>query len=161
MKFLTSGLVNGELSDAEAARARKLYLRHVRKIEPLVPAGLRRLAQLNLHDAHIEHVVWHRRKRQVELALLAPCAAERWLAITIVYTGAQMGARRLEVLRAAARDRDTAVLESEIDMDGDILSHRLLCHPWWEIVIDCRDGSIEESERADGRVSLQGAFVER
>lgn len=161
MKFLTSGLVNGELSDADAARARRRYLRHVRKIEPLVPAGLRRLARLQLHDAHIERVVWHRRKRRLELTLLAPCAAERWLAITIVYTGALMGDRRLEVLRAAARDRDTAVLESEIDMDGDIFSHRLLCHPWWEIVIDCRDGSIVESERADGRVSLHGAFVER
>lgn len=161
MKFLTSGLVNGELSDAQVARVRRQYRRHVRTILPSLPDGLKPLAELQLHDAIIERVVWQPKKRRAELTLVAPHAGKTWLAITVVYKGVLMGERRLAVLRAAARDRDTCVLESEIDFDGDIFSHRLLCYPWWEIVIDCRDGKVEQHERADGRVQLQGAFVER
>jgi hypothetical protein len=60
-----------------------------------------------------------------------------------------------------ARDRETEILESEVDCDDEEgFSHRLLFWPRDELTIDFTGLSLEIACREDRRVNLGRFFVE-
>ena len=72
---------------------------------------------------------------------------------------ALLGDRRIRTLRDVARDRETEILESEVDRDDEgVFSHRLLLWPRDELTIDFTDLSLEIADREDRRVNLGGGF---
>jgi hypothetical protein len=83
-------------------------------------------------------------------------------AVTFVYSGALLGARRLQILRDVARDRETQILASEVDCDNEgVFSHSLLFWPRDELTIDFASLAAQETaERQDDRVSLRTYFKE-
>ena len=74
---------------------------------------------------------------------------------------ALLGDRRIRTLRDVARDRETEILESEVDCDDEgVFSHRLLFWPRDELTIDFAGLSLEIADHEDRRVNLGGFFVE-
>ena len=79
--------------------------------------------------------------------------------VALTYSGALLGEQRLCTLRDVARDRETAILESEVDCDDDGgFSHRLLFWPRDELTIDFAGLSLEIADHEDRRVNLGGGF---
>ena len=72
---------------------------------------------------------------------------------------ALLGDRRIRTLRDVARDRETEILESEVDCDDEgVFSHRLLFWPRDELTIDFVGLSLEIADREDRRVNPGGGF---
>jgi len=71
-----------------------------------------------------------------------------------------LGRDRVSSLRRAALDRETEVLHQEVDIDDDVLVHRLLFAPREEVTLDLRELELKVAARQDRRVYLGGAFVE-
>jgi hypothetical protein len=72
-----------------------------------------------------------------------------------------LGEQRLDVLRNAARDRETEILYSEVDVDEQgVLAHRLLFWPRDELTIDFEALTLEVQPRADDLVRLGPFFLE-
>jgi hypothetical protein len=160
MRFLTRGMVNGELDEDEAAQARKAYGLRLDVIMPRLPVPVRELAGLSLHDGWFEGVVWEPAGKRLRLAMVIPHAAS-YRAVMLSYSGALLGVRRIQALRDAARDRETQILESEVDCDDEgVFSHRLLFWPRDELTIDFTGLTLETAVRQDDRVSPLGFFVE-
>jgi hypothetical protein len=160
MRYFTRGLVAGEFDDDEVAQIRTAYARRLEAILPLLPASVRELAGLSLHDGLLEGVVWEPAARRLSLSVVArPSAGYR--AVTLTYTGALLGERRVQTLRDVARDRATQIVESEVDRDeAGIFCHRLLFWPRDELTIDFTGLDLETAPRQDDRISLAGFFVE-
>jgi hypothetical protein len=120
-----------------------------------------KLAGLNLHDASIEDVRWEPAVRRLRLSLLTLDPPSRYQAVALTYSGALLGEQRLCTLRDVARDRETEILESEVDCDDEEgFSHRLLFWPRDELTIDFTGLSLEIAYREDRRVNLGRFFVE-
>jgi hypothetical protein len=94
------------------------------------------------------------------MSLLTPHSSG-YQVVMLKYTGTLLGTRRVETLRYVARDRETQILESEVDCDDEgIFSHRLLFWPRDELTIDFADLELDTANRVDDRVSLISYFVE-
>ena len=154
MRFFTRGLVHGELSDEERQEVEAAYVRRLEVILPGLPAVVRELARLNLHDAQIERARWEPAEHRLTLSLVT-WQAQHWHGITLGYSGALLGERRVQTLREVTRDRETQILAHEVDSDDQgLLSHRLLFSPRDELTIDFAALGLQTSERSDDRVSL-------
>ena len=163
MRYFTRGLVNGEFGDDEEAQAKAeaAYAQRLEAISPRLPASMLKLAGLNLHDAYIEDVRWEPAVKRLRLSLLTLDPPSRYQAVALTYSGALLGEQRIRTLRDVARDRETQILESEVDCDDEgVFSHRLLFWPRDEPTIDFADLSLEIADREDRRVNLRGFFVE-
>jgi hypothetical protein len=161
VRYFTRGLVNGEFDDDEEAQAQAAYARRLEAVSSRLPAPVLKLAGLNLHDACIEDVLWEPAVTRLRLSLVALHYPAGYRAVTLTYSGALLGDRRICTLRDVARDRETQILESEVDRDGDgIFNHRLLFWPRDELTIDFTGLSLEIAEREDHRVNLGRFFVE-
>ena len=160
MRYLTRGMVNGELDDDEVAQARTAYASRLEAIMSRLPGPVRELARLSLHDAQFEAVEWQPADKRLQLSVVTP-QPSGYRAVTLSYSGALLGVRRVQTLRDAARDRDTQILESEVDCDDNgVMSHRLLLWPHDELTIDFVGLSLQAAARQDDRVSLRPFFVE-
>lgn len=162
MRYFTRGWAEGELDDAASQRARDEYASRLDVIGPQLSAPMRSLArEVSLHDAILEAVQWNPGAMQLIMKLVVVVPAGGYEALTLTYFGAMLGERRIETLRAVARDRETEVLYDEVDVDDDderTLSHRLLFWPDRELTIDFRELRLDRAPRADRRVHLAGAF---
>jgi hypothetical protein len=159
VRYFTRGLVNGELGDDEMAQATAAYAQRLEAISPHLPAPVLKLAGLNLHDATIENVRWEPAVKRLRLSLLTLDPPSRYQAVALTYSGALLGDRRIRTHRDVARDRETEILESEVDRDDEgVFSHRLLLWPRDELTIDFTDLSLEIADREDRRVNLGGGF---
>ena len=79
----------------------------------------------------------------------------------ITYIDAQLGAARLATLKAVARDRETEVLETEVDCDEKgVFAHRFLFWPRDELSIDFGQVAMEIESGVDGRLPMKPYFVE-
>jgi hypothetical protein len=54
MRYFTRGFVGGELDEDEQEQVRLAYGRRLEAIQPGLPAAVRELAGLSLHDGQIE-----------------------------------------------------------------------------------------------------------
>lgn len=160
MRYFTRGFFGGELDDGEVARAEAAYAARLEAIMPLLPAAVRELAGLSLHDAIIEVIRWDPAARRLRLSVVVPHSAG-CRAVALAYTGAMLGESRVQVLRDVARDRESQVLASEVDRDdAGTLSHRLLFWPRDELTIDFTGLELETADRKDARVHLAPFFAE-
>jgi hypothetical protein len=162
MKYFTRGFVNAELDDDEVTAVRRAYAERLEIISPQLTEPLQLLAKLSLHDAIIESTTWEPAIKCLNMSLVAPCS-NGYQGVRIKYNGALLGHQRIRALRSAARDRDTQILASEVDVDyGDegIFSHRLLFWPREELTINFSDVEVELTGREDERVFLIGYFRE-
>jgi hypothetical protein len=162
MRYFTRGWAEGELSDEDSERARSEYARRLDEIEPSLSPAMRTLArQVHLHDAIIDEVAWNPGAKELRLTLVTD-ALQGYEAVTLTYVGAMLGYRRVETLRAVARDREIAILYDEVDVDLEdgetTLIHRLIFWPEYELTIDFRELRLERSPRDDRRVELSGTF---
>jgi hypothetical protein len=161
MRYFTRGFVEGELGEDEQEQVRMAYARRLETILPELPAPLRELSGLSLHDGHVETVTWEPAARRLCLSLVAG-HSRRWRTVTLTYSGALLGERRIQTLRDVARDRSTQILADEVDREADgTFSHRLLFWPRDELTIDFTGLELVTAERPDDRVSLRPFFVEK
>jgi hypothetical protein len=161
VRFFTRGWHSGELSDEESEQTVRDYDAHLEAISARLPDPVVTLArEVNLHDAVIERVEWEPANAELVLRLVTrPGRGNQ--AVTITYSGAMLGERRLEVLKNAARDRETEILYSEVDVDEEgVLAHRLLFSPRDELTIEFGALTLEAQPRADDLVRLGPSFLE-
>jgi hypothetical protein len=116
---------------------------------------------ISVHDAIIDSVVWTPASKELVIVLVTGTSELGYQAVSLTYGGAMLGKRRLDSLRRAALDRETEVLYQEVDIEEDVLVHRLLFWPREEVTIDFRELVLTTEVRADRRVGLLGAFFER
>jgi hypothetical protein len=161
VRYFTRGVVSGEFADSEVAEVKRSYAAHLRYISPRLPASVRLLTELSLRDGVIEEVVWESPVKCLRMSLVTPHSSG-YRAMTFVYSGALLGARRIQTLRDVARDRETQILASEVDCDNEgLFSHSLLFWPRDELTIDFANLAVEETaERQDDRISLRPYFKE-
>ena len=101
--------------------------------------------------------------KRLRLSLVALHYPSGYRAVTLTYSGALLGDQRICTLRDVARDRETQILESEVDRDDDgIFNHRLLFWPRDELTIDFTDLSLEIADREDlaARIETQMTDLE-
>jgi hypothetical protein len=162
MRYFTRGWANGELDDDDAERVKNAYRRNLDAIIPRLSEPARKLVcDVTLHDAIIECVRWRPVAMELTLTLATISDEAGYHTVTLTYLGAMLGSRRVDSLRAAARDRETGVLYDEVDIGDDgLLIHRLLFWPREELTIDFRELRLQITPREDRRVNLGGAFIE-
>jgi hypothetical protein len=162
MRYFSRGWANGELDDDEDKRAMDAYARRLDTITPRLPDPARKLARdVGLHDAIIGSVLWRPAVQELTLTLATGTSETGYYTVTLTYVGAMLGVRRVDTLRAVARDRETEVLYHEVDIEDDgLLVHRLLFWPRDELTIDFRELRLQVTPRADRRVEPGRAFVE-
>jgi hypothetical protein len=162
VRFFTRGWHRGELSDEESERTVRDYHAHLQAISARLPDPMMALArEVTLHDARIERVEWEPANAQLVLRLVTTWPSGGSQAVTITYSGAMLGEHRLDVLRNVARDRETEILASEVDVDEEgVLAHRLLFWPRDELTIEFGALTLEVRPRADDRVRLGPFFLE-
>ena len=119
MRYFTRGWHNGELDDDEMAQVEAAYAQRLEAISAGLPGPVLELADLNLHDACIEAVLWEPAAKRLRLSLVAFHHSSGYRAVTLTYSGALLGDQRVRTLRDAARDRETEILYSEIDCDDE------------------------------------------
>jgi hypothetical protein len=160
MRYFTRGMASGEFDDSEAAEIRRAYAAHLENISPRFTRSARALAKLSLQDGIIEEVIWEPAVKCLRMSLVMPHSAG-YRVVTLKYSGTLLGTRRIQTLRDVARDRETQILESEVDCDNEgLFSHRLLFWPRDELTIEFTDLELVTANRQDDRVSLKGYFVE-
>jgi hypothetical protein len=160
MRYFTRGWVNGEYSDDDHDASAVAYASRLNDIAGQLPEAVARLAEQSLQDAEIDRVTWEPAAQRLILALVIERAAG-YATLTLTYTGALLGARRVQVLRDVARDRNAQILCSEVDRDEEgLLTHRLLFWPRDELTIDFTSLTLELADREDHRVSLRPFFIE-
>lgn len=161
MRYFTRGVASGEFDDNEVAEISRSYAARLRLILPRLPVSVRLLTELSLQDGIIEEVVWDPAVKCLRMSLVTP-RSSGYQAVTLVYSGALLGTRRVQTLRDAARDRETQILASEVDCDSEgLFSHSLLFWPRDELTIDFADLALDETVmRQDDRISLRPYFVE-
>jgi hypothetical protein len=162
VRFFTRGWHQGDLSDEEYEQTVRDYDTHLEAISGRLPDPVVALArEVNLHDAVIERVEWEPASARLVLRLVTTTSESRQ-AVTLTYSDAMLGDRRLDVLKNVARDRKTEILYSEVDLgeDGGVLAHRLLFSPRDELTIEFGTLTLELQPRADDRVQLGPFFLE-
>jgi hypothetical protein len=163
VRFFTRGWASGELPDDEYEETVRAYSAHLKTISAVLPDQVVVLArEVNLHDAVIERAEWAPAENRLALRLVTgPASVKGSQSLSLTYSGAMLGERPLETLRAAARDRATEILYSEVDCDEQgVLMHRLLFWPRDELTIAFRSLSLEVHDRDDDRVHLGPFFLD-
>lgn len=164
MKHFTRGWHAGELSDEECAAAAEAYAHRLHTIDSRLTPALRTLAhEVCVHDAIVERVIWSPGEKELLVALVTYEPEGRsHRAVELVYSGAMLSEQRLEMLRVLANDRRTEVLAHEVDVDDDgTFAHRLIFAPEGELTIGFVTLRLVVDDRADDRVRLGPAFLER
>ena len=161
VRFFTRGWANGDLPDEDFDSTRAKYADYVESISSRLSPAMRELASLSLHDAVLEQVRWDPRAHELTLTLLNIDAGGDFQAVRITYRNAQLGDARVSTLRSVARDRETEVLETEVDCGPDgVLSHRFLFWPRDEVTVDFDEVSVAYEGRPERSVKLLPYFVE-
>lgn len=164
MKYFTRGLAGGEFTDEESEAVVAAYHRHLQEITPRLPPELVRLAtEIQLHDAVIDRVRINRAAKTLNLSLLGGDLDQpQYCLVELAYSGAGLGDGPVEVLRRCARDRETTILDHEIDIDprDGTFEHRILFDPEGEISIWFDRMTLNVTPRPDRRVQLGAEFLE-
>jgi len=161
MKHFTRGWHSGELTDEESRRVANAYQHRLAEITPKLPPALRELASISLHDAVIDHIIWTPHAKRLEIEFAALAGDQTYRTVGLRYEGALLGDQRIEALRNAARDRETEVLATEVDVDENgLFSHRLLFWPRDEVTIDFVELHLTVTPRDGPRVGPKPAFYQ-
>lgn len=161
MKYFTRGWIDGEYSDEESERITASYWEHVRALSTQFTPGVARLANdVGLHDAIIQRVRLQSGGR-LSLQLVCSIPETGCCDVQLRYSGVQIGDSYVQVLRDRSRDRDTCILESEVDIDSRrTYVHRMLFWPEGEISIWFKNVVVDKARRRDWRVLLNGYFID-
>ena len=162
MRYFTRGWATGEFTDEEANRIRDVYWQRIRELTSRLPAGVARLAnEVQLHDAAIVHVRVNVARRELALHLVCGDLQTGYCDVELSYTGVQMREQQLGVLRDRARDRESAVLYDEVDVecDGEFV-HRVLFWPEGEIAIGFREIEIKTAGRESRQIPMMPYFTD-
>lgn len=154
MHYFTRAWADGELDDAEVARARDAYRQRVKELRPQMPPAVESLATaINLHDGLFERVVCHRQRRRVDLWLVCGNIAHAYSLLRLHYSGVAFSEDMIEQLSISVRNDRTEILYDEVDRDAaDRWQHRILLWPDGEIGISFASLSLTRSPRPDRRL---------
>ncbi|HEX2295568.1 MAG TPA: hypothetical protein VHN37_09695 [Actinomycetota bacterium] len=130
MRWLTRGWWAGD-GEGNADE----YRRRLQEIRPELPAAVRRLTELDLHDAYVLAWDFDDGDGVVRLHLYAGDAACGYVRVALTYSGAELfGATRAEA-ETWLSDEALEVLHDEVDLHDGLVEHRFLLWPEGELGI--------------------------
>jgi hypothetical protein len=107
MRDFSRGWARGDFDDETAERIKREHWAHVEELTPRLPDAMRRLYEIDLHDAVIVHIEWRPDARELTLVLGAVGTdASHYRTVTLRYADAFLWDAHRESLRNAARDRE-------------------------------------------------------
>ena len=151
MKYFSRAWASGEIDPEEAEKIRRAYWDHVDRLLPRCSEEVAELAiSVNLHDAILRHVFVDREAEKLRIELICGDLQAGYRDIDLSYSGLPRDEPMLAILKERARDRQSAILYDEVDMDEqDRFVHRILFWPEGEIAIGFTTVAIRQTSRED------------
>jgi len=160
MKYFTQQWVRGDMTDDESDAVVPAYWDYLTTLLPKMPPVVQELATtVNVHDALIEMVVFHRAAQHLRLELLVGDLQEGYTGIHLSYSNAVFDPAMLKVI---ASDLESEVLYDELDvLPNGHFEHRILFWPYRELVISFDSLAFTRVPRVDrNRVNVPERFTE-
>lgn len=147
MKFFTPAWHGGDLTDAEDAQVVPGYQAHVRRLLPMLPPGVQRLAawELGLHDAVIRRMVLDRGADTLRWELFCGDLQRGYFDVALTYSGVRMAALDAALLAELCRGRFEALYDEVDRTEEGACVHRVLFYPYRELEVVFQDLTLEQT----------------